>query len=126
MTPAAEARGHLDKAREFLEAAELCSDLGLHSAATSNAVIAGINSKDAICLALVGRTHKTDDHGRAVRELREAGPAGRALETTLSRLLRLKTRSQYQAGDISAKDAEKAIEWGSKLVEGAQRAVSGR
>lgn len=49
-----EARAHLAKAREFLTAAELNLDLDLFNAATSNAVISGINSKDAICLRLTG------------------------------------------------------------------------
>jgi hypothetical protein len=50
------ARLHLAKAREFLDAAETACGLGLNNAAASNAVISAINSKDAICLALTGRT----------------------------------------------------------------------
>jgi hypothetical protein len=75
-----DARAHLAKAREFLEAAELTNDLGLFNAAASSAVTSGINSKDAICLTLTGRTRKADNHLEAVAELKAAGPAGR--ETT--------------------------------------------
>lgn len=75
MTALDEAKAHLAKAREFLEAAELTNDLDLHNAAASSAVTSGINSKDAICLALTGRTNKSDNHNEAVAELRDAGPA---------------------------------------------------
>lgn len=47
MSALEEARLHLAKAREFLDAAETSRDLGLDNAAASNAVISAINSKDA-------------------------------------------------------------------------------
>lgn len=59
MTAVHEARLHVRKAEEFLEAAEISLDRGLFNAATSDAVVAGINSKDAICLKLTGRTKKS-------------------------------------------------------------------
>jgi hypothetical protein len=115
-----EARAHLAKAREFLEAAELTNDLQLFNAAASNAVTSGINSKDAICLALTGRTRKSDNHAEAVAELKGAGQAGRDSSTTLSRLLKLKSKSQYQAGSVSAAEAAKSIDWAARLLETAQ------
>jgi hypothetical protein len=36
------------------------ADLELHNAATSDAVVSGINWNDAICLTLTGRTGKSD------------------------------------------------------------------
>jgi hypothetical protein len=63
----------------FLEAAQVNHDLGRSHAAASDAVISGINSKDAICLRLTGRTRKSDNHAEAVAELKAAGPAGTAL-----------------------------------------------
>lgn len=65
------------------------------NAATSNAVIAGINAKDAICLVLTGKTSKANDHRQAVAELRKAGKIGAGLAATLDRLLKPKTKSQY-------------------------------
>ena len=124
MTALDTARAHLDKAREFLQAAELVLDLELYNAAASNAVIAGINAKDAICLKLTGRTAKTDTHEPAVKELRAAGPGTSELATTLGRLLRLKPKSQYQQASVSASDAAKAVEWAERLVEGATRIVT--
>ena len=56
MTALADARSHLAKAREFLEAARSSHEQDMFNAAASNAVIAGINAKDAICLRLTGVT----------------------------------------------------------------------
>ncbi len=119
-----EARAHLAKAREFLEAAELTNDLSLFNAAASNAVTSGINSKDAICLALIGQTRKSDNHVEAVAELKGAGSPGRDSSATLSRLLRLKSKSQYQAAPVSAADASKSIDWATRLLATAENATS--
>lgn len=121
-----DARAHLAKAREFLEAARLNADLSLFNAAASAAVISGINSKDAVCLRLTGATRKADGHAEAVAELKAAGPAGAALAPTLSRLLKLKTRSQYQSASVAAADAAKAVGWAARLLEGAETVVSSR
>lgn len=119
-----EAGAHLAKAREFLEAAELNNDIKLYNAATSNAVTAGINSKDAICLALTGRTDRTENHQQARAELRAAGPAGRQVEPTFTRLLKLKPKAQYQSSAVSAADATRAVEWASRMVEKATEVVA--
>jgi len=121
-----DARAHLEKAREFLDAARVNLEWEHFNAATSNAVVSGINSKDAICLRLTGTTRKADNHNEAVAELKAAGPAGAKLDPTLSRLLKLKTKSQYQSIAVAAGDANKAVEWAAKLLEGAELVVSGR
>lgn len=120
MTPKTEARAHLRKAGEFLDAADLAAASRMWNAAASAAVTSGINAKDAMCLALAGRTGKTDTHADAVSELRSVGGAAAPLATTLSRLLKLKNRSQYQAADVSAADALKAIDWARRLYDGAR------
>lgn len=117
---------HLAKAQEFLAAAEMNQDVDMHNAATSNAVISGINSKDAICLGLVGRTGKGDDHKEAVMELKRAGRAGAELAPTLSRLLNLKTKSQYSPIAMAAADVAKAVQWAQRLLAGAEDTVAGR
>lgn len=110
---------HLRKARQFLDSARLSMDNELHDASASSAVLSEINSKDAICLALTGSTGKSEDHSRAVQELRESGPVGADLAPTFSRLLGLKTPSQYLAREIPRPQAVKAIEWAQRMVEGA-------
>ncbi len=82
MTALEEAQLHLAKAREFLDAAETSRDLGRYNAAASDAVISAINCKDAICLALTGRTGKSDNHAQAVDELKRSGPVGAELAST--------------------------------------------
>ena len=119
MSPLTEAKAHLAKAREFLEAAELNNELALDNAATSNAVTSGINSKDAICLKLTGRTGKTENRAEAIAELKSTGAVGRAQATTFDRLLRLKAKSQYQTVSISPSDATKAIAWAARMLEAA-------
>ena len=126
MTVLEEARLHLTKAREFLEAADASRHLGLDNAATSDAVISAINSKDAICLALTGRTGKSDNHAQAVDDLKRSGPVGAELAPTLSRLLNIKTRSQYASRSVSAADAGKAVEWASRMQATAEGAVRDR
>lgn len=126
MTALDEARLHLAKAREFLDAAEAGRDLGLANAAASDAVISAINSKDSICHALTGRTGKSENHAQAVDELRRSGPAGAGLATTMSRLLNLKTRSQYASRSVSPVDASKAVEWASRMYAAAEGAVQDR
>ena len=123
MSKLSDAEAHLTKAEEFLLAAEATQDLELYNAATSNAVISGINAKDAICLMLTGSTAKSDDHNQAVVELKKSGPAGAALAPTLLRLLKLKTKSQYQKPSIACSDAENAVRWARKLFGGAQQVV---
>ena len=114
------AKDHLAKAREFLEAAELNDEFELYSAAVSNAVTSGINSKDAICLKLTRRTAKTDDHSAAPAELKASGPLGASLAPTLTRLLGLKPRAQYQSKQMTNTQAASAVGWAQRLYEGAE------
>jgi hypothetical protein len=126
LTALEEAGLHLAKAREFLEAAETSRDLRLDNPAASGAVISAINSKDAICLTLTGHTDKSDNHAQAVDELRRSGPTGAEMASTLSRLLNLKTRSQYASRSVSAADAGKAVEWASRMYAAAEAVVRDR
>lgn len=123
MTPLQAARGHLSKAQEFLAEAKSALANGHLNAATSNAIIAGINAKDAICLVLVGKTSKADDHRQAVAELRKAGKIGADLAVTLDRLLKPKAKSQYQSLSMVIKDAEAAVNQAVRLVVEAERVV---
>jgi uncharacterized protein (UPF0332 family) len=123
MTVLDDAVAHLTKAREFLEAAETTHELELYNAAVSSAVSSGINSKDAICLALTGRSRKTDNHADAVAELRQAGPAVRGLASSFGRLLQLKSKSRYQVVSVSPAEAAKAIEWATRMLDVAKGLV---
>lgn len=124
MTPLQAARGHLAKALEFQTEARSALANGHLNAATSNAVIAGINAKDAICLILVGTTNKADDHRQAVAELRKAGKVGADLAVTLDRLLKSKTKSQYQTSRMVLRDAQAAVKQANRLLEEAERVIA--
>lgn len=121
-----DSRSHLARAREFLEAAQVCLDLDLFNAATANAVTSGISSKDAICLFLAGRTVKSDSHEDAVAELSKAGEEGKALAPTFSRLLRLSTTAQDQNASMAEAEAYRAVEAAHRLLEAARVVVLGR
>jgi len=118
-----DARLHLNKAREFLEAAEGNHARGLHNAAASAAVTSGINSKDAICLAAKGVTGKSDSDTSAVGELRQSGSIGAAMASTFNRLLGVKVKAQYQARTMTAKGSRDAVNWATRMYEAAQRVV---
>ena len=124
MTALADARSHLAKAQEFLEAAEVEMSGGLLNAAACSAVLSGINAKDTICLRSTGQTRKSANHGDAVAELGRSGPAGKRLESTFRRLLTMKTASQYQAGSIGLADAHKAVEYATRMVEAAAEVLA--
>jgi len=119
-----EAQVHVEKAREFLEVAVECVESRHFNAVASNAVISGINSKDAICLHITGLTNKKGDHLDAVDELRRSVSGTRDLASCLSRLISLKSKSQYQTVAISESDARKAVVWAQRLLDGAVEVVS--
>ena len=125
MSNLTEAKAHLRKAQEFLDAARANHDHELYNAATSNAVTSGINSKDAICLRLTGRTNKTDNHTEAVGELRRVGANSSTVQlaTKLGRLLKFKNKSQYQTDDMARSDAETAVNLAAALYDGATEIV---
>lgn len=125
MSTASDARAHLEKAQQFLLAAEVALEDQLFDPAASNAVIAGINAKDAMCLRLTGRTGKTDNHQEAVRELKKAGPAAANNANNLHRLLQLKALAQYQSRSVSAINATKAVRWATDMVDSAVEILGG-
>lgn len=120
MTVRSDAEGHLRKAASFLEAARTNLEFELYDPATSDAVVAGINAKDVICLMLTGVTNKTENHAAALNELRVAGQAGGEMVSVFQRLLRLKAKAQYQSVAVSTADASKAVEWAQRMVDTAR------
>lgn len=75
---------------------------------------------------MTGHSIKRDNHAEAVTDLKRAGHAGADLAPTLSRLLKLKTKSQYTPISVAASDATKAVEWAQRMLSGAQHVVAGR
>ncbi len=123
MTALQDAKAHLQKAAEFLNAATITLDNELFNAATSNAVSCGVNAKDAICLKLTGRSDKMENHSDAAAELKRASATASVLGPTLTRLLGMKSRSQYQTASVARADATKALEWAQRMYDGAKEIV---
>lgn len=119
-----DAKAHLKKAKEFLDAAQMNLDAEMFNAATSNAVSSGVNSKDAICLKLTGSTTKAEDHKQAVAELMQAGAKVAELAPTLNRLIGLKNKAQYQTASVARADATKSVERATKLYDAAVEIVT--
>lgn len=120
MTVKRDARPHLDKATEYLDAARIVLAEGYYNPAVSLAVTAGINSNDVICILSVGHTDRSDNHDKAVDKLRKSGPTGKKMADTLGRLLGKKTKSQYSSGSVSATDANDAVTRAGRLVDAAR------
>jgi uncharacterized protein (UPF0332 family) len=124
MSYVADAKAHLDKAREFLESARDEHDFERYNAAVSAPVVSGIDTKDAICLKTTRKTNKTENHSEAIRELKSSGPAGASLQSTFRRLLALKPKSQYQTMSVSAASAREAVNWAQRMYDVATEVVT--
>ena len=116
-----EAPKYLSKAREFLEAAQFSLELGNNTAATSNAVHAGMNAGDAISCALVGSVSK-GEHADAPEHLKTIGDVQGA--RYLRQLLPLKTPAEYDPAPVSAAQARKAVEAAKRLIEHAEQKLN--
>jgi hypothetical protein len=120
---AAQVRAYAAKAEEFAEAATSDLEAG-HIAAASLAIHAGINSADAVCGARLGMRAAGEDHDQVLAMLRQAGPDGAEVERELRRLLPLKTKAEYEPGDIAPPVAAKAVERAQRCVAVARRIAS--
>lgn len=121
---AAQARVYLRKAQEYLTAAEHELRASRLIAATSLAIHAAINAGDAVTGVRLGRRAAGQDHDQVLALLREAGRDGADVEKDLVRLLPMKTKAEYDPGEIPKSAAEKAVERARRCVQVAQRVVS--
>lgn len=120
---AADARAYLDKAREFLRAAEDSLALGNRMAAAGNAVHAGIGSADAITAARAAVVWK-GEHSQAPAHLEKAGGAeGKKAAPHLRRLLPLKNRAEYDPDPIAVAEAKAAVTAAVRIVRIAEQVV---
>ena len=120
---AAQAQAYLAKAEEYLAAASSELEAGRAIAATSLAIHAGINAADAVTGQRMGRRAAGQDHDQVLSLLREAGRDGADAEKSLSRLLPLKTKTEYEPDEVPLPVARKAVERASRCVAAARRAA---
>ena len=112
-----EASAHCSKAEEFLSMAALALASGKTNAAASNAVLAGINAKDAICLMSMGERESLMTIEQQSRSF------GKSQAQRFQRLLALKNDAQYHSGDVSHARASKGLEWATDLVSAANESL---
>ena len=116
---AAERRGRLLKARQFLRAADRMAEDGTKDIADAYITLcihAGIAAADVVCCARLGEHASGEHHGEAVALL---GKVDRSLAKDLSALLSMKTAVGYGATGSSATDAKRAGRSVRRLVEAA-------
>lgn len=119
-----EARPHLNRAEEYLDAARLILKHHHNNAACSLAVTSGINSKDVVCILSVAYADKSDNHAKAAEDLKKSGPVGAKMAPTLRRLLGGKSKVQYSPTSVTATDAEQAVTRAGRLFDDAKELFS--
>ncbi len=117
-------RNYLEKAEEFLAAADDELTAGRFVAATSLAIHAAINAADAVTGSRTGRRAAGQDHDEVRSLLRESSKDGAELEKDLGRLLPLKTKTEYEPDDVAASEAKRAVERAGRCVAVAKRVVT--
>lgn len=117
----ADGRARLRTARMYLTAAELIIDEAADEAATAatgNAVLAGIAAADAICAVASGERYRGPDH-RAAADHLERVTGDKALGRTLRELVDLKDAGHYGVSNVSRTNATKALRRAARLVDAA-------
>jgi uncharacterized protein (UPF0332 family) len=122
-----ESESMLRKATESLESAKADLAAARFNSAVSAAVRVGIQTCDAVCLALDGRRSADPDHNRTVVLLREAGKGSEEVTqkaTQLQRLLNEKNATDYGIRRPSLDEATRSVAraesfhvWGKRQVE---------
>ena len=121
---AAEARAYLAKAEEFLDASRAALEAQQSTAATSLAIHAAINAADVVTGLRIGQRASGPDHRQALSLLRQAGKDGSEVEKNLTRLLQLKTRTEYEPDAIALSDATRAVDRATRCVQTARRVAA--
>jgi hypothetical protein len=123
----ADARVRLRTGQAYLECSALVFDeQGREEFLTVSAglaVLAGIAASDSICCARLHRRHRGDDHRGAAHLLETATRDGKALATTLLRLLDVKDAAHYGVNVVASRKARDALKWATRLVERAREEV---
>jgi len=121
-TPA-DARAYLAKAKEFLRAAQDSLQLGNRTAATGNAVHAGIAASDAIVAALAGSISQ-GEHADAPTHLEAIGGDAKTAARQLRQLLPLKSQAEYDPEPVPLTAARRAVTAAERIVAVAERALA--
>jgi len=114
----------MDRAREFLEVAELVVDekdadasFVYSSSAASLAVLAGIAASDAACCRALQERSRSENHRDAEQLLVQIVPGGRKAAGDLRELLNLKDKAQYGFLRMSVPEVRKVMRRADRLIE---------
>ena len=126
-----EARQRLDRAREFLEVAELVVDEKdqdaspvYASAAASLAVLAGIAASDAACCKALQERSRSQNHRDAEQLLTRITPGGKKAAGDLRELLNLKDKAQHGFLKMRVSEVQKVMRRANRLVDFAAEVLS--
>jgi HEPN domain-containing protein len=112
----ADAKLYLGKADEHLDSAKDSLGLRRWTAAATLAVHAGINACDAITGARLGKRASGTQHEQTLILLKDV-PEAKDTRRLLRPLLGIKPRAEYDAVPLKQRDAQRAVEQASQLVE---------
>lgn len=123
----AQAKQRLERAREFLEVADLVSgEKGgdaspvYASAAASLAILAGIAASDAACCKALHQRSRSENHRDAVELLEQIAPYGKRAARQLRELLDLKDKAQSGFLKLSSAELKKVMRRAEALVSVAE------
>ncbi|HYQ77541.1 MAG TPA: hypothetical protein VEP91_00340 [Solirubrobacterales bacterium] len=121
----------MDRAKEFLEVAELVVDEKYQdasfvyaSSAASLAVLAGIAASDAACCKALQERSRSENHRDAEQLLAQIDPGGKDAARDLRELLNLKDKAQYGFPRMSVPEVRKVMRRAGKLVNFAAAVLS--
>jgi hypothetical protein len=121
----------MDRAREFLEVAELVVDEKdrdaspvYASSAAALAVLAGIAATDAACCKALQKRSRSEDHHDAEQLLAQITPGGDKAAKDLHELLNLKDKAQYGFLRMSVPEVRKVMRRANRLVDFAAEVLS--
>lgn len=118
-------RGRLQKANQFIAAAEVVGDLADEHDEVTDAYVTlcvhvGIAAADVICCARLGEYSRGENHDEAITLLTQADKGG---AKHLRTLLNLKTKAGYSHSPASTDEFKRAGRAAQALVERARRSV---
>lgn len=119
----AQALRHLEKAHEYLRAAQWSLARGDLDAAGGSAVLAGINAADCVSGALQG-TRWNGAHEQAAAHVKKVGTDGKAVAAQLAKLVRRKNQAHYEQVALRPADAADLVLAAERAVAAAERATA--
>ena len=119
-----QAKQRIERAREFLEVAELVVDEKdrdaspvYASSAAALAVLAAIAASDAACCRALQERSRSEDHRDAEQLLVQITPGGDKAARDLAELLNLKDKAQYGFLRMSVPEVRKVMRRAKRLVD---------